>query len=408
MKVDWKSPYAPMAVAGLMYVFKAASKFAAGWYVHSSMFLGDASHNLADLVQVAMVCLVLFAARKKPSAEYPFGRKKLESLGEAAIGVSLGVLALQLVGTSVAGLLAAFRAPDAWRALWPAAAPEPIHLGWPYAAVAAAVMAVNAAVSIAVGRYEIRVGRATGHTSVVADGEETVSDARVETVAFLGVVCETLFHAAWLEYVFTLGVVFLIGHTAWELASRAYESLLQKSVGTEHERAVAEAVADSRGVVRVQDLKTFRSGATAVCILAVETRVSPEAERDLRFALEAKIRAVIEKAGFDGADCYVRFVRPNPGHHRFAVLVRYVERGLEAATVLEAQAVLVCDVEDGVVVRQKESPFPPSMDDFLAKKRAHVLWTFPGAADKVLHLVDPAGVKNESLPTRSLAPLGIR
>ncbi|EIN11789.1 hypothetical protein PUNSTDRAFT_50649 [Punctularia strigosozonata HHB-11173 SS5] len=66
-----------------------ASKGAAGWYMNSAALLAESAHSLSDLLGdfVTLFCWKL--SRKPPSARYPYGFAKFETLGTTTVSLLL-------------------------------------------------------------------------------------------------------------------------------------------------------------------------------------------------------------------------------------------------------------------------------------------------------------------------------
>ncbi|MBL0185992.1 MAG: cation transporter [Candidatus Obscuribacter sp.] len=195
------SPYVAMWLVVLMYCIKTVTKLGAGYVTNSPVFISDGYHNLADILQALAVMVVVYLARRPANAEYPLGKSNIEFFSSLAIGLSLLVLGLQFALQSLVGLLHYLPSADLWlRAYLPLPEHKPLLSDASTYPWLISIMAISGALSWVVSRYQIAVGRATGHTSLVADGEETASDGRIELIALVGIISQPLFGAPWLEY----------------------------------------------------------------------------------------------------------------------------------------------------------------------------------------------------------------
>jgi cation diffusion facilitator family transporter len=384
-----RNPFFVMGVVILMYVIKATLKITVGTRINSPMIAGDGWHNLADIFEALAVIAVIFVARMPSSAEYPFGRKNIEFFTKLLIGAGLGFMAVRFAVSSVVGLLALWpEADEAVRSLLPLPAHEPLimnHATFPWVV---GITAGSVLLSVLVSRYQIFVGKHTGHASLVADGEETASDGRIEAVVLLGVLGEYVFQAAWIEYPLGLVVAFLIGRTGAELFLDGWRVLLQHSIGTEHEAAIRSLCARTPGVIDIARLKTFRVGPTAVCMLTVVTRHNNGACAHIKYGIEHAVREYILEQDFQCCEIDIEFRQPDPQRHRVAYGVVKSDLGAVIAPTLgSATHLAICDVEHGKVVRATLEPQPADPVQMLVTKRVVRLYLLDQAEHELPALV---------------------
>ncbi len=383
----WGTPNGMMAIVFVMYLCKVVAKLAIGRHVHSPMITGDGWHNVADLIEVVLVVAAVYMARMAPDADYPFGRKNFESIVRASIGAGLLVAALGFAGRSVAGLLAL--APDLDRTVRETLPILPTHhplrMGSDVAGWVIGCTLVSVVLSFVVSRHEIAVGKAHGHPSMVADGEETRGDGMIEGAILIGVCSEYLFRAPWLEYVFGLGIAFLISRTGVELLRGGWNALLQKSLGREVEMAMKKTCCAMHGVADVERITTFAVGSLAVCIIKILTDVPARAQDDLRKILKERLVARLAELGHEESQLHLRFSGTSMKRHRVAyAIVRDGKVQAIARSLEESTHFFICNVERGAVVRS-ELEKPPTLDPhgvlaWLEKKRVKTVYVF-GARD---------------------------
>ncbi|KAG0706127.1 cation efflux protein [Suillus ampliporus] len=65
------------------------AKGLAGWYMHSASLLADAGHSMSDLLGDFVVLFCWKLSRKPPSARYPYGFAKFETLGTTTVSLLL-------------------------------------------------------------------------------------------------------------------------------------------------------------------------------------------------------------------------------------------------------------------------------------------------------------------------------
>ena len=160
--------------------------------------------------------------------------------------------------------------------------------------------------------------------------------------------------------------------------------LLQHSIGQEHEEEITKRCLAVAGVNKVESLKTFQIGSTAVCILTVTTEHRTGTISHLKYGIEYHIKQYLLDSGFNDCELNVKFEKPEPARHRIAYAV--VEKESESATaalsfvvapsIAAATHIVVCDLENGMVVRTKQEEKPTDLPAFLDKKRVVRLYLF--------------------------------
>jgi len=406
----WLSPYVVMGVVLAMYGLKVALKLTVGREINSPTITGDGFHNVADLFEALLVLAVVAISRMPPDERYPFGRKNVESIARAAIGAGLLVTALHFAATSVMGLLG--YAPELERAVRsyaPFALPDPppLRMGGDVVWWVLAVTAGSAIVSFAVSAYEIRAGKASGHPSMVADGQETRGDGMIEASIFVGICAEYAFAAAWLEYPLGLGVAFLVARTGRELLSDGLAGLLQRSLGADVEKAIRETCLMTHGVREVEQVKTFRVGNAAVCILKLLTDAPACAHDDVKKALKKRLAARLAELEIEDAEFHLRFSRLAPARARVAYAALTDGKAIAVAPEIEAAThFLICDLDNGEAVRWTLEELPaPCQDrllDWLIAKRVTVLYVFGDRQATSLGPIRVSGVPSYELRTLGL------
>lgn len=212
---------------------------------------------------------------------------------------------------------------------------------------------------------------------MIADGRETASDARIELITLAGVVGEYFFQAPWLEYPLGLLVAAAIAHTGWDLSRSGARVLLQHSIGADHEEAISKCCLRVAGVLALQQLKTFQIGSTAVCIMTITSEHRTGTLAQLKYGVEHHVRKYLLEAGFKDCEINLRFEKPEPARHRIAYAAIADGDTLCIASDIEAAThIIVCDLENGMVVRTKEDSKPADLAAYLQRKRVVRLYFF--------------------------------
>ncbi len=363
-----RNPFFVMVAVLLMYVVKAIVKIHVGTSINSPMITGDGFHNVADILEALAVIAVIFVSRMPSSGDYPFGRKNIEFFASLAIGIALLVLSMQFAAQSIAGIFSYFPEADSVvRAFVPLPKHEALIMAPGTFGIVLSVTLGSVILSIVVSRYQIAIGRLTGHASLVADGEETASDSRIEFVTLGAILAEYAFHAPFVEYPLGLLVAAMIARTGWELFSRAWRVLLQHSLGSTHESEIRKICLGIPGVVAVTSLKTFQVGQTAVVMVSIATRRGSGPIGFIKYGLEHAVRSYLLCDEYKECELSVKFQKPVPERYRVAYAVVLSEPGTGArcevnangwhstvaVDLAQATHLVICDVEAGAIVRTK-------------------------------------------------------
>jgi cation diffusion facilitator family transporter len=392
-----------------MYVVKVIAKVGVGSYVHSPVITGDGYHNFSDIFEAILVIVVMALASRPASDEYPFGRKNVESIFELAVGCLLGFMALNIITDSGIGLVRYVPILSTQSfAKDLLTNHESLLMGPEYFWFVVGTVGVSVLLSIVASYVQIRVGTSTGHASLVADGKETQSDGIIESVALVGILTEYAFNIVWIEYALGIVVGVLITRTAWEISSRGWRTLLQRSIGKEHEDAIRSCAEYMPGVVGIQELKTFKIGEMPICIMKIATRLSETANGDIKIALVAQIDEYMKSQGIVMWRPYIRFERPDPCRHRAAYAVAAHE-GILAPNFRKASALRICDVEDDVVVRWKDIPVPADIDELVAVLKVRRVSSYAACAEghEAVQAIGAAGISTKVPISFSLVSLGV-
>lgn len=380
MKKLFSSPYTVMVIVLVMYVIKVIAKIGVGDYVNSPMISGDGYHNIADIFEALLVLGAIYFARLPANDKYPFGRRGIESFLSCVIGVVLCALALKFAIEAVLGLVA-------WVPSWSEAVNGanpfyrgPVIMGAQYAPWVIGVTAGSAALSFIVSRYQIRIGKSEKHESLVADGEETKSDALIEATVLTGVLAEYFFGEPNIEYIFTAFVAWKIRGTGMEILRRGLEGIMQKSIGKEHEEVITEIV-DVMAGVKTHDLKTFRIGPTAVVLMKVKTRSLVQTHELLKQAIVEKVREYLQEHDFGDAEIFIRFGPPKRKQFRIGLPITHrFGHARIAKTLSEADVLRICDVVDGIIERwQDYDALPENIDArpaYVSEKQVRTIYVF--------------------------------
>lgn len=397
-----KSPYFVMGVAGAMYTIKIAAKVPIGLAVNSPMVYGEGLHNVADLIIVGLGVLVMLVSTVKIK-RYAHGLIKLRNFGQLITGSLLLLTAFEVGRKGLAGVLAWWPAVDVWvRGFLPLPQPEAVSVGAGQFPLLVAILGGSFLLSQLVGRWQVRVGRANRNATVTADGSETISDGYVELAVLTGILGENLLGWHWLEHPAALLVAVMLVRTGTEIIREGFDELMQKKLAPEIEAAIIKAVMSVPGVIEVADFLTYGVGHLANIEMKIRTLASATAHDELRFAIKAKLRAVLAEFDFTQSrkivDCH------KPKRRRSCLVVAIVKKGdvtVIAPTLAVANALRRVNVENGEPQRLEDYPVLdslPALTAWLAEKRTDV-FRAGTCTDEELAAIKAAGAQFE--PTSS-------
>lgn len=373
------NPYTVMWLVVIMYLGKAWLKISIGHGINSPMIEGDGYHNMADILEALAVILVIWIARRPANGNYPFGKKNVEFFTSLVIGLALLVMAVRFSIKSFIGLLAINPQYDQIaRRFIDLPEHEPLIMNQETLPWVLGITAGSVVLSILVSRYQIMAGKETGHNSMVADGQETASDGRVEGITLFGVIGEYWFQAPWLEYPLGLLVALAIAHTGWELLRDSARVLLQHSIGLDHEAEIHKLCLAVAGVERAEALKTFQIGTTAVISVTIITEHRTAIISQIKYAIEYHVRRyILEEAEFKDLEFNIRFEKPEPARHRIAYAVKGENRHYVVASDLASSThIAICDLENNMVVRVKIEDKPVDITEYLLRKQVKRIYFF--------------------------------
>jgi divalent metal cation (Fe/Co/Zn/Cd) transporter len=391
-----QNPFFVMACVVAMFFVKASIKIWVGHEVNSPMIMGDGFHNVADIVESALVIIVLIIATRPRSQEYSLGRGNAEFFATLAVAIMLGAVAFEFVVRSLGGLALHFRwLASAFSAcgwllshVW-VVGPwlverltvtdiAPTEINGPMFPWVFGITLLSLVLSRLASHAQIKVGRNTGHAIVEAAGQETRSDSRVEMVTLAGIVCEKMFPGLpWLEYLFALVVSLVVARTAVDLFMESIRALCAKSIGLEIDLHLREMCLKLHGVADVSSLGTFRVGPLAVVKVTLHTMLDA-AVPALTDAVEAQLRSYVITQGFLECQVDVTVKRPDACRHRIAYAVCCAHGDFEtiAATLAGATHIVVADIEYGEIDRATWYPVPEDAHAFLVHKHVRTLYVF--------------------------------
>lgn len=261
-----------LAVLALNLVVFAA-KAAYGIWSGSLAISSDAMHSLADAGANVIGLIVLHFAEAPPDDQHPYGHRKLEMVGAAAIGVTVAVAALRFAWDAIDALVTGRPAP------------QTSLLGF-------AVIGGTWFINLVVAAYEARRARDLDSAYLAADAAHTASDLIV-TAGVAVSFTATYFGLAWADPVGALLIIVFIGRIAWRILRANLTVLVDRVViDAERVRQVARAVDGALDVHRVRSRGT--EGAAHVDLhLLIDGELSLREAHEIAHKVEAELRRAI-------------------------------------------------------------------------------------------------------------------
>lgn len=384
-----------MFLVVVMYGVKVLAKLGVGWASGSIIMTADGYHNVSDIFEAGFVIVAIAFASGSGSGAYPFGRRNVESIAVLVIGLLLMLVAFQLFVKSVVGIIQEF-SPETMPRLGLKMAMDSHreNVGaWYWATAATALVSIG--LSVIVSTLQIEVGTRSAKPIIVGDGKETRSDGLVEFVVLAGLSGEYFFNAPWIEYLLGPLAAYIVARAGHELAQKGWDTLLQHSIGAEHDRYIEDIARKFHGVADVPDTKTFMIGGLAIVMMKVVSRCSADMNRIMKPVVVDEVGRYLAQNGFPSFACYIRIEAPPLEEHRVAYAV--VERDgsvFLAPNLRRATAILIADIEHGVPKRMKSYPLSgiSNLPAFLATKHVVRLVIYTSPHPAVGTLFDAKGI----------------
>ncbi|MFH5881031.1 cation diffusion facilitator family transporter [Liberiplasma polymorphum] len=221
------------------------TKIFTGFLFKSTALIADGIHSLSDLMSDVFVLVGLKQATKPPDDEHPFGHGKLEYVLSMLLGLSILVVAYQLVRNVVVNFRNELTTPS---------------LLTIYVVIFVVVS------KFILSRYLISRGNALESQVILASGKESFTDVVSSIIVFVGVVASVLgdrYGINWLRYGDNAaGIVIgiFIVKVALEIIIDAVRSLLGKSAKPELLASIKSSVEALEGVLGVDHLDMIEFG----------------------------------------------------------------------------------------------------------------------------------------------------
>jgi divalent metal cation (Fe/Co/Zn/Cd) transporter len=358
----------------MMYIVMAPTKLILGLEFHSPLLEADGWHQVSDIFTAVLILWGVRVGGSGKSKKYFWGKSGVEPFISLGIGFSLGFLALYEIGLkSVVGLVLA-HSPSMIGELKVISflpIPELVVMETTPRLISALVMGVSALILFHMSRFQIAVGKEIGRKIIEDDGQETGSDGRVDTLAFVGILFQVLIPSfGWIEYLCGLGMAWLMLGTAKGIVTDAWKKINHAALDAETTEFISGIVNRHPGILGFTVQSYWIATCMVVEIKAIRPRLT-EGLKDVRQALTEQIGTFLEERGHKEYRVRVRFEEQPFHEDRVAYLISERNgREIVGGTVSDLMRVLICDRRDSTIFRgREEETTPEEIGALLLEKR---------------------------------------
>lgn len=264
-----RATYAAVAVALLLIVLKLAGYLMTESVALLSSLVDSSLDALASIVNLIAVRQSLVPA----DHDHRFGHGKAEALAGLAQGAFITGSALLLF-------------VEAGQRLY---APAPL----PHSAVGISIMVASTVITAALVLYQRHVVRQTGSLAIQADSIHYLSDFLIN----IGVIAALFLGGIgllWADPVIGLLIAIMIMRSAWQIASRSLDQLMDRELPDDERQRIQDIVRAHAEVKDLHDLRTRMAGQTRFIQLHLEMpgeltlmrahRIAEEVQHELEVA----------------------------------------------------------------------------------------------------------------------------
>ncbi|WP_419195429.1 cation diffusion facilitator family transporter [Engelhardtia mirabilis] len=227
-----------------------AAKLGAALITGSVSILASLVDSLADLAASALTLFSVRKAQRPPDADHRFGHGKAEALSSL-------VQATLIAGSAV------FVVTEAWRSL---SHPEPVVS----TGLGLGVMVLSLVLTGALVLYQRHVVRETGSIAISGDLAHYVTDFLSAFAVMAALAVEHWTNTPWIDPVMGALVAIYLAATAWGVARRAVDELMDRELPDSDRSRIEDLVRSVPKVQGLHDLRTRAAGASMFIELHLE------------------------------------------------------------------------------------------------------------------------------------------
>lgn len=238
----------------------AVAKIVGGIFTRSSALVADGIHSFSDFISDIIVLVMVGIARKRPDSGHQFGHGRYEALASILLAVILGIVAIGICCDGVDRTLTVVNGgvlprPGIW---------------------ALVIIAVSIVSKEWLYHYTRRAGESIHSDAVIANAWHHRSDSFSSIATLIGVAGSVFLGEKW-RVLDPIAAIIVAGFIFWvsiKLARPALSELLGASLPDADREKIANALDNTEGIRRWNNLRTFKSGKDAY--VEVHIRVDPE------------------------------------------------------------------------------------------------------------------------------------
>ena len=233
-------------------------KLAAGIFGRSQALIADAIHSLSDFATDIAVLVGLRFTAKPVDKDHAYGHGKYETIVAAIIGLALAYVALEIAGSSIQRIFHAMHGD-------PLAMPSAFAF-W------AAVLSI--AVKEWLYRATMKVARATGSSSLIANAWHHRSDAFSSVATAAGVGAAVFLGDDWLilDPIAALFVSVFLLKVAWRIIQEQVGGLTDQNLAPELCEEILAMARGIPGIAEPHNLRTRMVGRSPVIDLHIRLK----------------------------------------------------------------------------------------------------------------------------------------
>ena len=230
-----------IALNALLFV----GKLIAGLLSSSIAITADALNNLSDMGSSVITLIGFRLAGKKPDPGHPYGHGRMEYVSGLLVAVMILLMALELIRSSFAKIIA----------------PEPISTSW----LIVGILAASIAVKFYMFLYNRKYGKLIGSPAMMATSSDSLSDVIATSVVLLStLVCH--FWGLHIDGWCGLLVGLFILYSGFRTALETIGMILGRPPEKEYIERIEQLVTSTDGILGVHDIIVHDYGPGRVMI----------------------------------------------------------------------------------------------------------------------------------------------
>lgn len=212
----------------------ALAKIAYGYSSGAISILSDGFHSLTDTASNVVGLVGVYAARRPPDEDHPYGHRKYETMAAVGVVAFLGLVMLEVLRNAFNHLTGRSAPPD-------------------ITASGFAVMILTVIVNVIVVRYESAAAEALGSEVLLADATQTRGDV-FSSVTVLVALAGARAGVPVLDPLAALVVAAFIGYSGYQIALTTTKILSDRIVMSEAD--IEQVVMSVEGVLGCHQIRT--------------------------------------------------------------------------------------------------------------------------------------------------------